>query len=455
MNCIIDYAANHPFSIANLPYGSFYTDNDPSTQRCGVAIGDWIVDLKALSYTTFCPGGVEPEVFRSTTLNLFMALSKSTWLSVRLHLQSLLTHPSAISQDTVITPTNLERSSPSTVLSQPLLIPQSAATMCLPCTIGDYTDFYTSIEHATNCGTLLRGRSQPLLPNWKHLPVAYHGRCSSIVVSGTPIRRPVGQILDQPGDTQPVIAPCRRLDFELEVGFFYGGKATQLGERLSPEQAEDRVFGAVLLNDWSARDIQSWEYVPLGPFLSKNFATTITPWIVPIHALEPFTCPAYTHTPPLLEYLQDENKTNFDIPLQVGLRPQGSAHFTTVSESSLRHTYYTIRQMIAHHSTTGCPLKAGDLMGTGTLSAPGQTGCGSLLEKCWAGKRAFALSTSTSAVKETDQEQQVVSTPQSCTVQRTFLEDGDEVVMTGLAIGESGAVGFGECLGKILPAISL
>ena len=244
MNCIIDYAANHPFSIANLPYGSFYTDNDPSTQRCGVAIGDWIVDLKALSYTTFCPGGVQPEVFRSvskipatlfssdrlaelyltscgkqTTLNLFMALSKSTWLSVRLHLQSLLTHPSAISQDTVITPTNLERSSPSTVLSQPLLIPQSAATMCLPCTIGDYTDFYTSIEHATNCGTLLRGRSQPLLPNWKHLPVAYHGRCSSIVVSRTPIRRPVGQILDQPGDTQPVIAPCRRLDFELEVGF--------------------------------------------------------------------------------------------------------------------------------------------------------------------------------------------------------------------------------------------
>ncbi|KAJ1019396.1 hypothetical protein NDA16_004513 [Ustilago loliicola] len=232
---------------------------------------------------------------------------------------------------------------------------------------------------------------------------------------------------------------------KLKSAAFYGGEATKLGGRLSPAQAADRVFGAVLLNDWSARDIQTWEYVPLGPFLSKNFATTISPWIVPIHALEQFTCPGYDHDPPLLPYLEDPNNTNFDVALTVSIRPAETSNdaaegFTTISHSSLRHTYYTIRQMIAHHSTTGCPLKAGDLLGTGTLSAPGTEGYGSLLEKSEMGKRPFKLTTSTG-------EQ----------VERTFLQDGDTVKFEGRARSSDGAwsIGFGECVGTILPAIPL
>ncbi|CBQ70829.1 related to fumarylacetoacetate hydrolase [Sporisorium reilianum SRZ2] len=433
MKCIVEYAADHPFSLANLPYGSFCTDGDASTRRCGVAIGDWILDLQALALTKFFPVDV---VAAEPTLNAFMALDRRTWLAFRQHIQRLLSVGSPLCVDTTITASNVLAGNAASV-GRALFVPRLARStaMCLPCTIGDYTDFYTSLEHATNCGTLIRGPTHALQPNWRHLPVAYHARASSVVVSGTPVRRPVGQILDKPGDAAPIVAPSRRLDFELEVGFFYGGKETQLGERLSPAQAAERVFGAVLLNDWSARDVQTWEYVPLGPFLSKNFATTISAWIVPIHALEPFTCTGYTHDPPLLPYLRDADTTNFDVPLTVAIRPaESTCEYEIISRSSLRHTYYTIRQMIAHHSTTGCPLRAGDLLGTGTLSAPGEQGYGSLLEKCEAGRRPFALAGE----------------------ERTFLEDGDSVRMSGLVMGEEGhAVGFGECVGCVLPALPL
>ncbi|SPO23577.1 related to fumarylacetoacetate hydrolase [Ustilago trichophora] len=449
MKSIIEYPIDHPFPIQNLPYGSFYTSGETSNQRCGVAIGDYILDLQALSYTKFFPEVVTRDTFAGSTLNGFMSLDKATWLSFRKHLQQLLSHGSPIDVSTTITSSNIGPGLDVELLTGRRLFVNRLSNdtvMCLPCTIGDYTDFYSSLEHAFNCGVLIRGKEKALQPNWKHLPVAYHGRASSIVPSGTPIHRPMGQILEKPGDTQPIVAPCKRLDFELEVGFFYGGKPTKLGERLSPAQAADKVFGAVLLNDWSARDIQTWEYVPLGPFLSKNFASTISPWIVPIHALEEFTCPGYEHDPPLLPYLEDANNTNFDIPLSVAIRPAEAnrwedGSFDVISNSSLRHTYYTIRQMLAHHSTTGCPLSPGDLLGTGTLSAPGTQGYGSLLEKSHMGKQPFKLST-----KGGKEE-----------VERTFLKDGDTVCMSAKAKGKSGEywIGFGECLGTILPSIPL
>ncbi|GAK64871.1 fumarylacetoacetase [Moesziomyces antarcticus] len=437
MKCVVEYPKDHPFPIQNLPYGSFYTAGDASSQRCGVAIGDYILDLQALSYTSHFSPTLDRDVFAvQPSLNAFMGLEKQTWLDFRTHLQQLLSQPSPLTLDATVAAADVEAGiAQRKHIGRRLFVDRLAqdTVLCLPCRIGDYTDFYSSLEHAYNCGVLIRGKENALQPNWRHLPVAYHGRASSIVPSGTPIHRPVGQILDKPGDTQPVIAPCRRLDFELEVGF-----------RLSPAEAADRVFGAVLLNDWSARDIQTWEYVPLGPFLSKNFATTISPWIVPVHALEQFTCPGYDHQPPLLPYLQDGTNTNFDIPLTVALRPWESdealdSGFAVISHSSLRHTYYTVRQMIAHHSTTGCPLNPGDLLGTGTLSAPGTEGYGSLLEMSHMGRRPFSVQ---STVGE---------------VQRTFLNDGDTVKMSGKATASNGeyAIGFGECVGTILPAVPM
>ncbi|SAM78773.1 related to fumarylacetoacetate hydrolase [Ustilago bromivora] len=448
MKSFIEYPNDHPFSIHNLPYGSFYTNQDASSRRCGVAIGGCILDLQALSYTTFYPGVLPRDTFAGPTLNAFMSLDKDIWLVFRVQLQELLSKGSPINLETTIRASNAAPNvNAESHIVRPLFVDRLSedTAMCLPCDIGDYSDFYSSLEHTYNCGVLIRGKEKAMQLNWRHLPVAYHSRASSIVPSGTPIHRPVGQKLKNKDDTQPVIEPCARLDFELEVGFFYGGQATKLGERLSLAQATDRVFGAFLLNDWSARDIQTWEYVPLGPFLSKNFASTISPWIVPIHALETFTFPGYDHNPPLLPYLEDANNTNFDIPLTVSIKPAGSASdpkegFTTISHSSLRHTYYTIRQMIAHHSTTGCPLKPGDLLRTGTLSAPGTEGYGSLLEKCEMGKRPFKVRISRGEE-----------------VERTFIQDGDTVKFEGTvkSSDEDWSIGFGQCVGTILAAIPL
>lgn len=306
--------------------------------------------------------------------------------------------------------------------------------MHLPINIGDYTDFYSSYEHAFNAGVLIRGAENALQPNWKHIPVGYHGRASSIVVSGTPFHRPVGQILDKPTDKQPIWAPCRKLDYELEIGFIYGGSPTKLGERLTPSEARKHIFGMVILNDWSARDIQTWEYVPLGPFLSKNFCSTISPWVVSPDALEPFRASQYDHDPELLPYLQDPEGFNYSVPLDIDIKTKENGKYTRIATSDMKHTYYTFAQMIAHHSSTGCPIRPSDMMGSGTLSAPVDSGLGSLLERSRLGREPFKLDET-----RTDM---------------TWLRDGDSVKMSANVPSPDGkyTIGFGECEGTVLPA---
>lgn len=316
--------------------------------------------------------------------------------------------------------------------------------MHLPVKIGDYTDFYASYEHAFNAGVLIRGPENALQPNWKHLPVGYHGRASSVVVSGTPFHRPVGQILDKPTDKQPIWSPSRRLDYELEIGFIFGGKPTKLGERLSAAEARKHIFGVVLMNDWSSRDIQTWEYVPLGPFLSKNFCTTISPWIVVPQALEPFKAKQYDHDPELLPYLADADGFNWSVPLSLSIKPESSKEYAHVGTTDMKHTYYTFAQMLAHHTSTGCNFNPSDMCGSGTLSAPNDknaesslndAGLGSLLERSRLGRQPFELDAGRKDM--------------------TWLRDGDSVRITGEVKGDGYVIGFGECEGTVLPSLPL
>ncbi|EPQ32052.1 uncharacterized protein PFL1_00250 [Pseudozyma flocculosa PF-1] len=450
LTSFVTYDASHPFSLENLPYGIFSNASNPN-RRAGVAIGDLILDLCALSKSTwFKDTGIDdPTILQQPTLNALIALEPGVWAKFRAFLQSLLSSSSPLSKASAEEKEQLfaARLAPSVQLH-------------LPIEIGDYTDFYSSIEHATNCGVLFRGKENALQKNWRWLPVGYHGRASSIVVSGTPFHRPCGQILP-PQAEEPVFAPCKKLDYELEMGFVYGGSATKPGQRLSSSEARKHLFGCFLLNDWSARDIQAWEYVPLGPFLSKNFCTTVSPWIVPLLALEPFKAPQYDHQPALLSYLEDVDGYNFDVPLKVEIRPaQASGEvYTTVAKSSVKHTYFTPAQMLAHHTTTGCTMRPGDVLGTGTLSAPGTEGYGSLLEKSEGGKRSFRLFTATPAVKVGSQGEVLVDGKDASSwidansVERTFLEDGDSVRMTAKVEGDGFCIGFGECEAKILPAL--
>jgi fumarylacetoacetase len=302
--------------------------------------------------------------------------------------------------------------------------------MHLPADIGDYTDFYSSLEHATNVGIMFRGKDNALMPNWKHIPVGYHGRASSVVVSGTPIRRPNGQT--RPDDTKPpVFGPCKLMDFELEMGFFVGGPPSSLGDPVPVSTAHERIFGMVLMNDWSARDIQKWEYVPLGPFLAKNLGTTIALWVVSIEALEEFKVPNVAQDPKPFPYLVHEDKFNFDVNLEVQIRPENSTKSTTVSKSNLKHMYWTMKQQLAHHTITGCNVKPGDLLATGTISGPTPDSYGSMLELSWKGSKPLTLEDGST---------------------RTFLRDGDEVTLTGYCQGKGYRIGFGTCEGKLLPA---
>jgi fumarylacetoacetase len=301
-------------------------------------------------------------------------------------------------------------------------------TMHLPARIGDYTDFYSSREHATNVGVMFRGPERALPPNWLHLPIAYHGRASSVVVSGAPIYRPHGQTLP-PGADQPQFGPSLLMDFELEMGFFIG-PGNALGHPIPIEEAGEHIFGLVLVNDWSARDIQKWEYQPLGPFLSKNLATSISPWVVPLEALEPFRCPGPPQTPEPLPYLRISAPWAFDIHLEVRLQSEAMAEPVTISRSNFRHLYWTMPQQIAHHTITGCNLRPGDLLATGTISGPTPDSYGSMLELAWRGERPLSL-------------------PDGSL--RAFLHDGDTVILSGWCQGESYRVGFGECRGQLLP----
>ncbi|XP_058838353.1 fumarylacetoacetase [Topomyia yanbarensis] len=414
MKSFVVVPENSDFPIQNLPYGVFFT-KEKSEHRLGVAIGEHVLDLSAVKQ--FYPEKYHDALI-SNVLNPLMSLGYDAWEEVRRITQNLLLEGSALHGDTI--------------LQQMALIPLRTVQMHLPANIGDYTDFYSSIHHATNVGVMFRGKDNALMPNWRHLPVGYHGRASSVVVSGTPIRRPLGQTLPVDG-ADPVFGPCRLFDFELEMAFFIGGPPTQLGDRVTVNDAAKRVFGFVLMNDWSARDIQKWEYVPLGPFTAKNLGTTISPWVVPVAALEPFKVDNFPQEPKPFPYLNHEQNFNFDIKLEVDIKPaKGVA--TTVCRSNYRNLYWTALQQIAHHTVTGCNLNPGDLMASGTISGDTADSFGSMLELSWKGTKAISLLGGES---------------------RKFLQDNDEVVVRGFCCNDDIRIGFGTCSGVVLPAIPL
>ncbi|XP_068688621.1 fumarylacetoacetase-like [Montipora foliosa] len=409
---------NH-FSIQNLPYGVFCTSGNPKP-RIGVAIGEYVLELSEISDLFTGPVMSQTkEVLKESTLNAFMGLGKEAWKELRGSLQRILSNKEGILRDDAS-------------LQLRCLHPQAEVTMQLPAVIGDYTDFYSSKNHATNVGTMFRGKDNALMPNWVHLPVGYHGRASSVVVSGTPVRRPVGQT--RPDDTKPpVFGPCRLLDFELEMAFFCG-PGNNLGEPIPIDKAQDYIFGMVIMNDWSARDIQKWEYVPLGPFLGKNFSTSISPWVVTMDALQDFAIANPVQEPTPLSYLQHNDPYTFDVNLEVALNCQGLKNPVSICSTNLKNMYWTAKQQLVHHTVTGCNVRPGDLMGSGTISGETSNSYGSMLELSWKGTKPLDLGQG---------------------VTRKFLQDGDEVIMSGYCQGNGYRVGFGECKGKVLPAIQL
>lgn len=402
-------SANLPgadFPIQNLPFGVFSQGDGP--RRVGVAIGDMILDLTALEQAgTLVPAPGE-WVFGDGVLNPFMALPQAVWSRTRARIAELL---------------DAETGGP----EGETLVPQAEVTMHLPIFVRSFTDFYASREHASNVGSMFRGPDNALMPNWLHLPVGYNGRASTVVVSGTEIRRPNGQ-LKAPDAEAPHFGPCRRLDIELEMGAIVG-TPSKMGRPLSTEEAYDAIFGYVLLNDWSARDIQVWEYQPLGPFQAKAFATTISPWVVTREALEPFRMATPDRAVPLLPYLAESAPNNFDIHLAVDMAPAGGTA-TTISRTNYRHMYYSSAQQLAHHSASGCAMCTGDLLGSGTVSGQTPDSLGSLLEITWNGRDPIDLGG----------------------VSRTFIEDGDTLTLRGWCEGDY-RVGFGDCAGTILPAV--
>ncbi|XP_073425120.1 fumarylacetoacetase isoform X2 [Dendrobates tinctorius] len=345
-----------------------------------------------------------------------MALGRSAWREARQTIQQLLSAREPTLRD-------------SKELRARAFVPQSLAKLHLPANIGDYTDFYSSRDHATNVGIMFRGKENALMPNWLHLPVGYHGRASSVVVSGSPIKRPKGQT--RPSDDKPPIFDASKLlDIELEMAFFVG-PGNDLGKPIPIQKADEHIFGMVLMNDWSARDIQKWEYVPLGPFLSKNFATTISPWVVPMEALMPFVLPNPVQDPAPLQYLQDKSNYTFNINLSVCLQGDGMKEPATLCRSNFKYMYWTMKQQLAHHTVTGCNVRPGDLLASGTISGPDPESFGSMLELSWRGSKPIDLGNGHT---------------------RTFLRDGDTVVIRGFCQGEGYRVGFGECSGTIQPA---
>jgi fumarylacetoacetase len=402
------------FPIQNLPYGVCRRDG---RRFAAVAIGEHVLDLTAVEEQGLLdvPALRDRHVFNQGTLNAFMASGREVWREVRTAVSRLLRAEEPRLRDDA-------------ALHERVVIPTVEVEMLLPADIGDYTDFYSSREHASNVGTMLRGSDKALQPNWLALPVAYHGRASSVVVSGTDVRRPCGQSKPESA-AAPIFGPSRALDFELETAAFIG-PGNELGRPIPIAEAEGHLFGMVLLNDWSARDIQSWEYVPLGPFLGKNFATSISPWVVPMEALEPFRTAAPPQDPPPLSYLRDEPRTTFDIHLEVALRGEKMAQPQRICASNFKYLYWTLAQQLAHHTVNGCNLRPGDLLASGTISGPTPDSYGSLLELSWRGSRPLQLDGET----------------------RTFLQDGDRITMTAWCQGDGYRVGFGEVTGAIKAA---
>jgi fumarylacetoacetase len=400
-------APGHPFPLNNLPCGVFSVgDDDP---RCGVAIGDMILDCRAAEDEGLLSLDDAP-VFDVPFWNEVMELGPEAWAALRARLIQLLA-----------------TDAPDQASVAPLLVPMDQAEMHLPFLVAEYTDFYAGRHHATNVGTMFRGAENALPPNWLHIPIGYNGRASSVVVSGTPVRRPWGQVKG-PDDAAPRFAPSARFDLELEMGAVVGMASEG---PVTVDEADAMIFGYVLLNDWSARDIQAWEYQPLGPFQAKATATTISPWIVTRAALEPFRVDTPAREVPLLDHLKDTGPMLYDIDLAVTLAPAGKAP-TEIARTNYREMYYSAAQQLAHHTTSGCPMTPGDLLGSGTISGPEKHQRGSLLELSWGGKEPLTLDTG-----ET----------------RSFLADGDTLTLTGAAHGDGYTIGFGDCSGTLLPAL--
>lgn len=411
----IKVEADSGFPIQNLPYGVCRPKSGGDARCCSI-IGDQVIDLAELERHELLPAPGEKPLFASESLNQFAAIGKTGWSRIRHALSELLLDSNPTLRDD------------SDARSRVFLAVDDVE-MILPMQVGDYTDFYSSKEHATNVGIMFRGVDNALQPNWLHLPVGYHGRASSLVVSGHPIRRPKGQKMPPDAET-PVFGPCAAMDFELEMGF-YSGTETQVGEAIEASRAEDHIFGMALVNDWSARDIQRWEYVPLGPFLGKNFATTVSPWIVSLEALEPFRCDGPAQSPVPLEYLGTNAGKAFDIELEVSLTTEKMSDPHVLSRSNFRYLYWSMTQQLAHHTCNGCNVRPGDLFASGTISGSTPDSLGSMLELAWKGERPVEL-------------------PNGET--RKMLQDGDTVIMTGYAQGEGYRIGFGEVAGEIFPA---
>ena len=400
-------APDHPFPLNNLPYGVFSTsDTDP---RCGVAIGDMILDMAAAEETGLILLTDDP-LFDVPYWNDLMEEGPAVWAALRERLTGLLA-AGAVEREKV----------------EPLLVPMDDAELHLPFVVSEYTDFYAGRHHATNVGTMFRGPENALPPNWLHVPIGYNGRASSVVVDGTPIRRPWGQ-LKSPQHDLPAFLPCRRFDLELEMGAIVG---TASDGPITVQEADDNIFGYVLLNDWSARDIQAWEYQPLGPFQAKATATSISPWIVTKAALDPFRCDTPEREFELLDHLKDCGPMLYDIDLTVTLAPEGKDP-TTIAQTNYREMYYSAAQQLAHHTTAGSPMNVGDLLGSGTISGAEKSERGSLLELSWGGKEPITLDTGEV---------------------RSFLEDGDTLTLGGHAQGDGYRIGFGQCSGQVLPAM--
>ncbi|MFT4762258.1 MAG: fumarylacetoacetase [Paraglaciecola sp.] len=410
----VEVPENTDFPIQNLPFGVFRTKSNTNPRVC-TALGDYVVDLSVMNFLAlFDDLEIDKDIFKNRYLNDLMALGKQKTRDLRNRLADIFD----------------ENNEEAKNISWHFLHDKDKCEMLMPIKIGDYTDFYSSIEHAMNVGTMFRGKENALMPNWKHIPIGYHGRASSIVVSGTDIIRPKGQKRPAEGETQPGFGPTNLLDCELEMGFVIG-KSTKMGESVSTAEAEDYMFGLILFNDWSARDIQGWEYQPLGPFLGKSFGSTVSPWVITMDALEPFRVESPKQDPRVLPYLQYEGKKNYDINLQIQIQPDGGdAH--TVCNSNFKYMYWNMVQQLAHQTVNGCNINVGDMYASGTISGKSPDSYGSLLELTWRGSKPIPMPDGS---------------------ERKFLKDGDTLKLKGWCEKDGVRIGFGDCDGKVLPAV--
>jgi fumarylacetoacetase len=414
----IEYDSSHPFPLENIPFGVFkFRGTSEHFSGCATRIGDYLINLTEMESKDYFKDIINSNnrVFANSNLNSFIALGRSVWKNFRLRIQEIF------SNDSFKNDSNLCNSL--------VNLKSVRVDMLLPVTINDYTDFYSSRNHAFNMGKIIRGEKDALQPNWVHLPVGYHGRASTIVIDKTPIRRPRGQI-KPPTSPDPIFSETKRLDYEVEVGVVIG-KSNEMGHPIKLQNAEDHIFGFVLLNDWSARDVQTWEYIPLGPFNAKNFASTISPWIVTMEALEPFKVKLQPQEPQPLKYLYDPNLYSWDIPINVSVQTKNQKEGNIIAQTNYKYMYWTVKQQISHHTSTGCKLNVGDLLGSGTISGTDEGSYGCLFEMNVGG---------TKKVKVGEDE-------------RLWLEDGDYVNFSAVIKGEGFSIGFGDCGGEILPAL--